>query len=548
MIKIRELTFTYPGSSEPALEDVSLDVASGEFMLLAGPSGAGKSTLLRCLNGLVPHFSGGKIGGRVEVDGQDAVVAGPQAMSRLVGFVFQDPEAQTVVDEVESEIAFGLENAAVPPGEMRTRVDEALATMGLGGLRHRSPWTLSGGERQKLAIASALAARPKVLVLDEPTSQLDPAAARDLLLTVARLNRGTGLTIVLVEQRLERVVGYARRLVYLADGRVSLDGPMRQVLARVETRQLPPLARLAGRLSWKEMPLNVDEGQALASGDLSYSENGQKRHPDQKGAMPGPVEPILEARQVRYGYNGQEVLHSIDLAIRPGEAVALLGPNGAGKSTLLKCLVGLLRPLAGQVRLAGQDTKGRSVARICRQVAYLPQAPDDLLFADSVAEELAITLENHGLTGAAAEAQAGALLAELGLAAEADSYPRDLSVGQRQRVALGAVSVVRPKVLLLDEPTRGLDYAAKSDLMVLWRDWLAEGMALVLVTHDVELASRVAQRVVILEAGRITADGPTTEILSTLEIYEPQMARLFPGRGWLTVDEVMKGVTHAKNH
>jgi energy-coupling factor transport system ATP-binding protein len=256
----------------------------------------------------------------------------------------------------------------------------------------------------------------------------------------------------------------------------------------------------------------------------------------------------LEARQITHRYNGHEVLRDVSLAIRPGEAVALLGPNGAGKSTLLKCLVGLQRPHAGQVRLAGQDTNELTVAEICRRVAYLPQAPDDLLFADTVAEELAITLANHGLSGVAAQAQAETLLAELGLADEASSYPRDLSVGQRQRVALGAVSVIRPQALLLDEPTRGLDYATKDDLMALWRRWLDQGMALLLVTHDVELATRMAQRVVVLEAGQVAADGPVEEIMSKLELYEPQMARLFPGRRWLTVDEVMKEVTHAKNH
>jgi energy-coupling factor transporter ATP-binding protein EcfA2 len=547
LIRVRDLRFVYPGSSNAALDGVSLAVAAGEFVLLAGPSGAGKSTLLRCFNGLVPHFSGGKIGGRVEIDGQDVLAAGPQAMSRVVGFVFQDPEAQNVVDEVESEIAFGLENAAVAPKEMQAQVDEALEVMGLSSLRHRSPWSLSGGERQKLAIASVLAAKPKVLVLDEPTSQLDPAAARDLLQTLARLNDELGLTIVLVEQRLERVVGYARRLVYLVDGQVELDGPMRQTLARVDAEQLPPLARLAGRLAWKEMPLNVGEGRALVLDDLSYSHNGDKRDRRQR-IPPALPEPILEASRLSYRYNGREALHGVDLAIRPGEAIALLGPNGAGKSTLLKCLVGLLRPQGGEVRLAGKDSASFKVAEVCRHVAYLPQAPDDLLFADSVIEELAITLANHGHTGPAAEAQAGVLLDELGLTGHRESYPRDLSVGQRQRVALGAVSVVRPKALLLDEPTRGLVYGAKNDLMAIWRGWLAEGMALLLVTHDVELATRMAQRVVILEEGRVTADGPVQEILGKLERYEPQMARLFPGRGWLTVDEVVEGLTHAKNY
>jgi energy-coupling factor transport system ATP-binding protein len=540
VIKIQRLHYTYPQAERPALQDVSLSIAEGEFVLLAGPSGAGKSTLLRCLNGLVPYFSGGAIRGRIEVAGQNALEVGPQGLSGSVGFVFQDPEAQTVLDEVESEVAFGLENAAIPAGEMRARVHDALKVLGLQGLRHRSPWTLSGGERQKLAIASVLASRPKILALDEPTSQLDPAAARDLLETVARLNVELGLTVVLVEQRLERVVRYAERMVYLEAGRVTLDGPIREVLAEVETGQQPPLSRLAERLAWQVMPLSVDEGRQMAGGDISYRKNGANQTTEREGQTSGRPEPILQACQVYYGYNGHEVLRGVDLTIRPGESVALLGPNGTGKSTLLKCLVGLLRPQGGEVLLAGRPTAGKSVAEICRQVAYLPQTPDDLLFADSVGEELQITLANHGQ--ASADQPVKDLLSELGLADLHGEYPRDLSVGQRQRVALGAVAVVRPKVLMLDEPTRGLDYATKDGLMALWRRWLNDGMALLLVTHDVEMATRIAQRVVVLEEGRITADGPVEEVLSRLEAFEPQMARLFPGRRWLTVAEVMAAV------
>ena len=539
MIRIRHLNYVYPGADRPALQDVSLDVNEGEFVLLAGPSGAGKSTLLRCLNGLVPHFSGGVIRGEVRVAGQDVLTSGPQVLSRSVGFVFQDPEAQSVVDEVESEIAFGLENSAIPTEEMRDRVEEALGALGLEDLRTRSPWTLSGGERQKVAIASVLACRPRILALDEPTSQLDPQAARDLLETIARLNAEYGLTVVLVEHRLERVVSFAQRLVYLEEGQVTLDGPMREVLGQVDSEQRPPLARLASQLSWHDMPLSVAEGQQMAAQQFSYRFNGHGRGKSSEADVTDRRSPILEMEGIHAGYNGRKVLRGVDLAIRPGEAVALVGPNGSGKSTLLKCLVGLLRPEQGEVLLNGRSTASQSVADICRSVAYLPQTPDDLLFADSVTEELEITLSNHGLASGDTKEIVEQTLAELGLTGRQDDYPRDLSVGQRQRVAIGAVTVVRPKVLLLDEPTRGLDYAAKDRLMALWRRWLEDGMGLLLVTHDVEMATRIAQRVLVLEEGLITADGPVEEVLSTLEAFEPQMARLFPGRRWLTVAEVM---------
>jgi energy-coupling factor transport system ATP-binding protein len=540
MIKIDGLTYTFPHSSQPALSDVSLAVSAGEFVLLAGPSGAGKSTLLRCLNGLVPHFSGGTIAGRVEVGGNSALDSGPRVLSKVVGFVFQSPESQAVLDRVEAEIAFGLENAAIPEAEMRLRVEEVLNLLDLVNLRDRPLTTLSGGERQRVAIATAMVLKPEILVLDEPTSQLDPQAAGELLQSLVRLNEELGLTIVLVEQRLERVVRYVDRLVYLEDGRVIADGPVRQALAQIPDTQLPPLVRLGRAMAWEPLPLTIKEGRKVA---------GQLKQPMQSGgrqAASGRVRdsssPLLEAQGIRFAYNGRPVLQGVDLSVRRGEAVVLLGRNGSGKSTLLKCLIGLLRPAQGRIVLDGEPVNGRSVADICRQVAYLPQAPDDLLFADTVEEELAVTLRNHGLTPGQLSLAPSALLVELGLDRLAQAYPRDLSVGQRQRVALASVMVTVPKLLLLDEPTRGLDFSAKRDLIGLWRTWQARGIGLLLVTHDVELAARIADRVMVLGPGQIIADGPPAEVLGASALFAPQMARLFPGRGWLSVEDALAGL------
>lgn len=534
MIALRHLSYRYPRQTAPALQDVNWRIADGEFVLVAGASGSGKSTLLRCLNGLVPHFSGGVLAGSVEVAGLDAVAAGPRVLSRLVGFVAQDPESQAVVDRVEGEIAFALENAAVPPAEMRLRVEETLDLLDLTPLRDRSLHTLSGGERQRVAIAAALALRPRVLVLDEPTSQLDPQSAEDVLRGLVRLNEDLGLTIVLAEHRLERILRYADRLAYLEAGRIAVDGPVRESLARIPAA--PPLVQLARALRWQPLPLTVKEGLGFAA---AYNAQVTTRPPQPLAAIASADS--LSVNNLSFSYNGHRTLKDVSLTVAPGEAVALLGRNGAGKSTLLKCVAGLLRGQAGEVVVHGQDTRGRDVADICREVGYLPQNPDDLLFAETVAGEVGVTLHNHGLPAGAA---VQATLEQLGLAAVAEAYPRDLSVGQRQRVALGAVTVTRPRLLLLDEPTRGLDRPAKEALVELWRQWKAEGAAILFVTHDVELAALIADRAVLLSQGEVIAAGPTRDVLTASSHFAPQIARLFPGRGWLTVADALAGLGH----
>jgi energy-coupling factor transport system ATP-binding protein len=536
MIEVKQLTYSYPGTERPALRDVSLQVAPGEFVLVTGPSGAGKSSLLRALSGLVPHFSGGTLSGSVRVAGLNPIIDGPQRLSRHVGMVFQNPEAQAVLDRVEADIAFALENAAIAPQEMRLRVEELLHLLELTDLRARPLHTLSGGERQRAAIAAALALRPQILALDEPTSQLDPQSASDVLIALARLNEELGLTIVLSEHRLERVLRYVDRVVALEDGQIVADGAVPGVLEQLP--QLPPLGDLGRKLSWQPLPLTVKEARRFLPVLPATNGNGINRgHPSL------PVherEPLLEARDVHFGYDSRPVLRGVHLKVHAGEAVVLMGRNGSGKTTLLKTMVGLLKAQRGSISVAGQSIAGREVADICRDVAYLPQAPDDLLFADTVQEELETTLHNHRIR---VEAQwVGALLARLGLAQQAAAYPRDLSVGERQRVALGALMVTKPRLLLLDEPTRGLDYKAKANLVDLWQGWKREGLGLLLVTHDVELAAQVADRVLVLSEGEVIAAGPAGDVLSGSPLFAPQMARLFPGKGWLTVDDAMKGL------
>ena len=550
MIEFDRVSYTYPGAARPALADVSLTLTAGTFVVVAGASGSGKSTLLRCLNGLVPHFSGGTLHGSVRVFGLDPVQATPQGMSRHVGFVFQDPEAQFVMDRVEDEVAFALENAAMPPQEMCVRVEETLDLLDLAPLRDRPLETLSGGERQRVAIAAALALRPRLLALDEPTSQLDPQSAEDVLNALVRLNADLGLTVVLAEHRLERVLAYADQLLYLPRPEAGALGARRQAPILGDPRsvlphmaQTPPLVRLARRLGWSPLPLTIKEG-------LRFS----RTLPAPPAAVAPPAtapargaSPLVEAQQVEGRYGDAAAVRRVDFALWPGEIVAVMGRNGAGKTTLLKLLVGLVRPAAGRVLVQGRDSARMDVAAICRTVGYLPQDPNSLLFADTVADELAVTLRNHGFDPAGSRAELprdpAALLAGLGLRHLADAYPRDLSVGERQRAALAAVTVVQPAALLLDEPTRGLDYGAKAQLAELLSEWRRGGMGIAVVTHDVELAAAVADRVVLMSQGEIIAQGSPATVLGASPLFAPQIARLFPGTGWLTPDDVTAALT-----
>jgi energy-coupling factor transport system ATP-binding protein len=532
-ISLRDVTYSYPDAAAeqrgpdadaPALRKVNLEFAAGEFVLVMGPSGSGKSSLLRCLNGLVPHFYGGTFHGQVDVLGRDPLALGPRGMSDLVGFVFQDPETQFIVDGVEDELAFSMEARAYPRPLMAERIAEVSALLGVEHLLGRRVSTLSGGQRQRVAVAAALALRPRLLVLDEPTSQLDPAAADELLNALVSLNRERGLTVFLSEHRLERVVQYVHRVVYVPGaGEEIVAGAPREVLPLAPLA--PPVVRLARSHGWQPVPLTVEEARPLAR-DLPLPPL------ERRDGHAGQV--TLAAKDVSFAYGSHQALRDVSVELRRGEILAVQGHNGSGKTTLLKTLVGLLHPQEGRVLLDGRDVASLSLPEVIRVLGYVPQSPGSLLFQETVRQELEFTRRSHGLP----HLDPLPLLERLGLARYAETYPRDLSQGERQRVALAAILVAEPSVLLLDEPTLGLDYLQKTALVHLLRELRDEGRAILMATHDVELVAGCADRTVVLAEGSVVDEGRPGEVMLRHETYASQVSRLFGDADHLTVEDV----------
>ena len=506
------VSFGYP-DGPTALADVDLTVAPGDILLVVGSSGSGKSTLLRAANGLVPHTSGGRFRGTVTVAGRSTRDHPPRELADVVGFVHQDPEAQFVVDRVEADIAFGLENLGGSPAGMRRRVEEVMDALGVAHLRDRNPVTLSGGERQRCAIAGALVTTPSVLVLDEPTSQLDPQGAEDVLAAIARLNADLGTTILIAEHRLERAAPIADLAVLMADGRLT-GAPAAPEFVLAEYPGAPPVTRLGHLLGWNPPPLTVRDARRRTR--AAESSIPASPTPDLT-APTGDL--LLCARGLDVHLGDHLVLHDISLDIHAGEVIALLGRNGAGKSTLLRTLANLIPARRGTI----DGTAER---------AYVPQDPSSLLFRPTVRGEVAETLRLLGRRSAEAVDH---WLATLGLTELADRHPRSLSGGERQRVAIAAVAVGGAPVLLLDEPTRGMDAASRHALERAIATHAAGGGAVVLATHDVELAARCASQAVVLGDGEVVAAGPAAAVLAD-SLFAPQIAKVLPG--YLTVEQV----------
>ncbi|MET8813025.1 ATP-binding cassette domain-containing protein [Streptomyces sp. NPDC004549] len=560
MIRFEKVAVTYEGAAEPTVRDVDFEVPEGELVLLVGPSGVGKSTVLNAVCGLVPHFTGGTLSGRVTVAGRDTRTHRPRELADVVGTVGQDPLAHFVTDTVEDELAYGMESLGLAPEVMRRRVEETLDLLGLADLRERPIATLSGGQRQRVAIGSVLTPHPRVLVLDEPTSALDPAAAEEVLAVLQRLVHDLGTTVLLAEHRLERVIQYADRVVLLpAPGEAPLTGTPAEIMA--VSPVYPPVVELGRLAGWSPLPLTVRDARRRApelrerlAGREPYARTTEPVTPPpapRTSALPfyrrpfrrtddSPAAPqVAEVHDLVVRRGRIRALSGVDLTVRPGETVALMGRNGAGKSTLLGSLVGLVEPTAGSVRVGGAVPHRITPRELVQKVGLVPQEPRDLLYADTVAAECAAADRDAGAEPGTCRALVSGLLPGI----TDDTHPRDLSEGQRLALALAVVLTARPPLLLLDEPTRGLDYAAKARLVTVLRGLAAEGHAIVLATHDVELAAEIAHRVVLLADGEVIADGPTADIVVSSPSFAPQVTKILAPQPWLTVTEVRKALS-----
>ncbi|MFD7376805.1 ABC transporter ATP-binding protein [Streptomyces mirabilis] len=561
MIRFEDVSVTYDGAVEPTVQGVDFEVPEGELVLLVGPSGVGKSTVLGAVSGLVPHFTGGTLRGRVTVAGRDTRTHKPRELADVVGTVGQDPLSHFVTDTVEDELAYGMESLGLAPAVMRRRVEETLDLLGLADLRDRPIATLSGGQQQRVAIGSVLTPHPRVLVLDEPTSALDPAAAEEVLAVLQRLVHDLGTTVLMAEHRLERVIQYADQVaLFPSPGAAPTLGTPSEIMA--VSPVYPPVVDLGRLADWSPLPLTVRDARRRA-GSLrerltelvpkprtpqprtsratapraTVPRTAVPRTAVPRTAVPRATAPAsIEALAVRHGR--VEALRRVDLTTTPGEIIALMGRNGAGKSTLLGTLVGLVAPAAGSVLVGGAVPHRTAPRDLVRRVGLVPQEPRDLLYADTVAAECAAADEDAGAEPGTCRALVSELLPDIG----DDTHPRDLSEGQRLALALAVVLTARPPLLLLDEPTRGLDYAAKARLVTVLRGLAAEGHTIVLATHDVELAAELAHRVVVLADGEIVADGPTAEVVVASPSFAPQVTKVLAPQPWLTVTQVREAL------
>ena len=553
IIEVKDVTFTYSGAQRHALERVSLAVAEGEFVGIIGPSGAGKSTLAGVMSGAVPHHFTGELYGACLVDGKDTCEVTLTDVSRLVGSVLQDIDAQFVASNVRDELLFGLENFGVAHDEIPARMQQALETVGIEDLRDREIATLSGGQKQKVAIAAILALRPRVLVLDEPTAALDPASSTLVFETLCEVNRSAGITVVVIEQKVALLSEYCSRVVVLDQGKLVFDDTPRKVFSHGEQlREIgvdsPRVARVSNSLATArlcepgELALSVDEAAALVARIVGEGVRGAVA----EGACAAPAvpstpsnatvcdpsigsdsaassartgEPVARFEGVSYSYpGGGASVRALDFKVFPGEIVGIVGQNGAGKTTFTKLLNGLLKPAEGNVVVAGLNTREVPTSRIARYVSTLFQNPDRQICKDTVLDEVAFGLLLRGVSLDEASARAKATCERFGL--PLDEAPFSLSRGQRQMVALASVVVGEPQVIVLDEPTSGLDYRECMTVMETVRDMAAAGSAVVMVCHDMEVVSDFADRLVVMANGEILGRGTCADVFANDDLMQ----------------------------
>ena len=522
IIVIEQFSYKYAGAEQFALKDINLRIKRGEYVGIMGPTGAGKTTLCLAMNGIVPHFYGGDFYGSVSINSMDTVDHPTFDLAEHVGMVFEDPEIQLTAPSVAREIAFALENIRTPVSEIKRRIPVALEMVRLPGMEDRHPHQLSGGQKQRLAIAAALALRPGVLVLDEPTSQLDPVGTDEVFAIARELNQEHGITIVLVSHASEEVAEYADRVVLLGGGKLLTEAPPRQFFANIdllrENEVRPPEVTLAfnhllnGR---KPVSLPVTLPDALKAyeklkGDVAFRETAVFPGDDQ----PNPIGNILlQTEDLHYAYeNGTQALQGVSLSIRQGEYVAIVGQNGAGKSTLVRHFLHLLEATSGRVMVLGKDVTTYSVSDLAQNIGYISQNPDNQIFSDSVKNEVAFALKNLKFPPEEVEKRVSDSLSEMKLEWASDHHPLNLSKGDRSRIVIAAIMAMKPDILIFDEPTTGQDYLGARAILDLTRELHQAGKTIIVITHHLYLLPGYAKRLIVMGKGKVLLDGPLRDV------------------------------------
>jgi energy-coupling factor transport system ATP-binding protein len=540
LLSASALGFTYRDAADPALSNLSFDLEPGELLVVMGASGAGKSTLCRCLNGIIPHFVTGEMAGRVMLQGRDTRQLRVAECARQVGLVFQDFEAQLFATSTELEIAFGAESLGLPRQEIARRVPQLLELVGLSHLSARRPASLSGGEKQRLAIAAALAAAPAVLVLDEATSDLDPVGKSAVSDLASRISKDTAeRAVVFAHHEAEEAVR-ANRILLLSKGRAAALGPPEDILGKAELLAANGVAPLATCSLFAELDLptrpleEVDAAQQLLRRGLRIPEQTTEAWERGDAARRKAYgSPLIAVRGLRHAYaDGVPVLSDVDLTIRRGEYAAVIGQNGSGKTTLVKHFNGLLRPTEGDVLIDGEPARERSLRSLAQQVGYVFQNPDNQIFASSVFEEVAFAPRNFGLDEQEVRSRVSESLEAVRLGGREEEDPFSLTKGERQRVAVASILAGRPEALIFDEPTTGLDERESRGMMALIGDLNARGHTIIVVTHAMWLAAEFAHRVIVMREGAVLLDAPTRaafsqeDTLREAAIVPPQVVRL----------------------
>ncbi len=579
IIKVENLSFTYQGDKK-ALKDINLEITEGEYVAIVGANGAGKTTLCLLLNGIIPNVIGGRIAGTVHVNHLNTFDHHVYEIAQAVGLVLQDPESQLFSADVCSEIAFAAENRGIPRGDIITRLNEAISIVRLNGLEDRLSDELSGGQKQRLAIAANLVVRPKIMVADEPTSQLDPVGKEEVFATLADLNKRHGMTVIIASHDVDEIARYADRVIVLSEGEIVLEGTPDKVFHEIETLDrvfvhVPDIARL-GKL------IGIDHGQQI---DLHVKQASAQVHAwlgQEKGkttqlkevASAAPIqfvkpeqmktskEVAVKVENLTYIYPGttNPALQDVTCEITQGEFVGVIGQNGAGKTTLMKCLVGLHKPSSGNVIINGKPILGQKVGDVARQIGLILQNPDTQLFTMSVEEEIRFGLTSLKLSEAEIAARTDEALSITSLEKYRDLYPFKLSLGDRRKVAVASIVAMRPSILIFDEPLTGQDYRGRYELTNLAAKLHQAGHTVIMISHDMELVAQYTQRTIVLGQSKLLLDAPTRKVFDYIDILRstyiepPEIIQLAQSlrpdglaEGLLTVDDVAKGLINLAN-